>query len=63
MTPGAHDRRAAMPRMTDLEWWEFVSAGTRTGRLATTRRDGWLEGKPVVCARAESVLAVRDVAG
>jgi PPOX class probable F420-dependent enzyme len=26
--------------MTDREWREFVSAGTRTGKLATTRRDG-----------------------
>jgi PPOX class probable F420-dependent enzyme len=30
----------AMPRMTDGEWREFVAAGTRTGKLATTRRDG-----------------------
>jgi PPOX class probable F420-dependent enzyme len=29
-----------MPRMTDAEWREFVAAGTRTGKLATTRRDG-----------------------
>ncbi|HWH11003.1 MAG TPA: PPOX class F420-dependent oxidoreductase [Solirubrobacteraceae bacterium] len=29
-----------MPRMTDAEWREFVTAGTRTGKLATTRRDG-----------------------
>jgi PPOX class probable F420-dependent enzyme len=29
-----------MPRMTDVEWRDFVSAGTRTGKLATTRRDG-----------------------
>lgn len=26
--------------MTESEWREFVSAGTRTGKLATTRRDG-----------------------
>jgi PPOX class probable F420-dependent enzyme len=26
--------------MTDVEWREFVTAGTRTGKLATTRRDG-----------------------
>jgi PPOX class probable F420-dependent enzyme len=26
--------------MTDDEWREFVSTGTRTGKLATTRRDG-----------------------
>jgi PPOX class probable F420-dependent enzyme len=29
-----------MPAMTEAEWKEFVSAGTRTGKLATTRRDG-----------------------
>jgi PPOX class probable F420-dependent enzyme len=26
--------------MTEVEWREFVSVGTRTGKLATTRRDG-----------------------
>ena len=29
-----------MPAMTNAEWREFVCAGTRTGKLATTRRDG-----------------------
>jgi len=29
-----------MPRMTEHEWREFLSVGTRTGKLATTRRDG-----------------------
>jgi PPOX class probable F420-dependent enzyme len=29
-----------MARMTDVEWRDFVTAGTRTGKLATTRRDG-----------------------
>jgi PPOX class probable F420-dependent enzyme len=29
-----------MPKMTDGEWREFILAGTRTGKLATTRRDG-----------------------
>jgi PPOX class probable F420-dependent enzyme len=29
-----------VPAMTEAEWREFVSAGTRTGKLATTRRDG-----------------------
>lgn len=29
-----------MPAMTHAEWREFVCAGTRTGKLATTRRDG-----------------------
>jgi nitroimidazol reductase NimA-like FMN-containing flavoprotein (pyridoxamine 5'-phosphate oxidase superfamily) len=26
--------------MTESVWREFLSAGTRTGKLATTRRDG-----------------------
>ena len=26
--------------MTEAEWREFLSAGSRTGKLATTRRDG-----------------------
>jgi PPOX class probable F420-dependent enzyme len=29
-----------MPDMTKSEWMEFLSAGTRTGKLATTGRDG-----------------------
>jgi PPOX class probable F420-dependent enzyme len=29
-----------MPQMTEAEWKAFLSAGTRTGKLATTRRDG-----------------------
>ena len=29
-----------MPAMTESEWREFVGAGTRTGKVATTRRDG-----------------------
>ncbi|WP_435972538.1 PPOX class F420-dependent oxidoreductase [Streptomyces sp. Qhu_M48] len=29
-----------MTRMTDDEWRTFVSAGTRTGKLATVRDDG-----------------------
>lgn len=29
-----------MPAMTEAEWREFLCAGTRTGKLATTRRDG-----------------------
>jgi PPOX class probable F420-dependent enzyme len=31
---------APMPNMTEAEWREFLSADTRTGKLATTRRDG-----------------------
>ncbi|MFH9727739.1 PPOX class F420-dependent oxidoreductase [Streptomyces sp. NPDC017254] len=29
-----------MTRMTDEQWRAFVSAGTRTGKLATVREDG-----------------------
>ena len=29
-----------MPKMTETEWKEFVTQGTRTGKLATTRKDG-----------------------
>jgi PPOX class probable F420-dependent enzyme len=29
-----------MPCMTETEWREFLSAGTRTGKLATTRLNG-----------------------
>jgi PPOX class probable F420-dependent enzyme len=29
-----------MANMTDSEWREFILAGTRTGKLATTRSDG-----------------------
>jgi PPOX class probable F420-dependent enzyme len=33
--------------MTEAEWREFVSVGTRTGKLATTRRDGHPHVVPV----------------
>jgi len=29
-----------MPAMSEPQWKQFLSAGTRTGKLATTRRDG-----------------------
>jgi PPOX class probable F420-dependent enzyme len=29
-----------MPPMSEMQWRAFLSAGTRTGKLATTRRDG-----------------------
>jgi PPOX class probable F420-dependent enzyme len=29
-----------VPAMTEAEWKEFLRVGTRTGKLATTRRDG-----------------------
>lgn len=36
-----------MPRMTDAQWREFVMTGTRTGKLAVTRRDGRPHVTPV----------------
>lgn len=33
--------------MDDQEWRAFVSSGTRTGKLASTRRDGWPHVVPV----------------
>jgi PPOX class probable F420-dependent enzyme len=29
-----------VPEMTESEWKDFVTQGTRTGKLATTRKDG-----------------------
>jgi hypothetical protein len=29
-----------MANMTDAQWREFVTAGTKTGKLAVTRLDG-----------------------
>jgi PPOX class probable F420-dependent enzyme len=29
-----------VPKMTETEWRDFVAQGTRTGKLATTRKDG-----------------------
>lgn len=57
-----------MAQMTDAEWREFVTAGTRTGKLAVTRRDGrahvtpvWfvLDGDDVVLTTHESSLKGR----
>lgn len=36
-----------MPKMSDGEWRAFVSAGTRTGKLASTRADGGPHVAPV----------------
>jgi PPOX class probable F420-dependent enzyme len=36
-----------MAQMTDTEWREFVMTGTRTGKLAVTRRDGRPHVTPV----------------
>jgi PPOX class probable F420-dependent enzyme len=44
--PDYHGREPPIPeepimaRMPESQWREFLSAGTRTGKLATTRRDG-----------------------
>jgi PPOX class probable F420-dependent enzyme len=60
-----------MPRMTDEEWREFVSAGTRTGKLATTRADGrphvvpiWfvLEGDDLVFNTGAETIKGRSLA-
>ncbi|MFB7668147.1 PPOX class F420-dependent oxidoreductase [Kitasatospora sp. NPDC056138] len=36
-----------MPQMTETEWRAFLSAGTRTGKLATTNADGSPHVAPV----------------
>lgn len=36
-----------MEHMTDAQWRDFVSTGTRTGKLAVTRRDGRPHVTPV----------------
>jgi PPOX class probable F420-dependent enzyme len=36
-----------VPLMNDQEWRDFVATGTRTGKLATTRRDGGPHVVPV----------------
>jgi PPOX class probable F420-dependent enzyme len=36
-----------MTQMSDAEWREFVMAGTRTGKLAVTRKDGSPHVTPV----------------
>jgi PPOX class probable F420-dependent enzyme len=52
-----------MAAMTDAQWREFVTAGTKTGKLAVTRQDGrphvtpvWftLDGDDVVLTTHES---------
>ncbi len=60
-----------MSAMSDAEWREFVMVGTRTGKLATTRRDGrphvvpiWfvLEGDDVVFNTGADTLKGRALA-
>jgi PPOX class probable F420-dependent enzyme len=57
--------------MSEAQWKEFVSAGTRTGKLATTRRDGrphvvpvWftLDGDDVVFNTGASTVKGRALA-
>lgn len=59
-----------MPKMSDEQWRAFVSAGTRTGKLATTRADGgphvapvWfvLDGDDVVFMTGESTAKGRNL--
>jgi len=38
--PVQRERSCELPRMTETEWRKFLAAGTRTGKLATTRLDG-----------------------
>ena len=59
-----------MPKMTEAEWREFVSAGTRTGKLATVRADGrphiapiWfvLDGNDVVFTTHDATVKARNL--
>ncbi|MCU7823837.1 PPOX class F420-dependent oxidoreductase [Kitasatospora sp. DSM 101779] len=60
-----------MTRMTEPEWRAFLSHGTRTGKLATTRADGrphvtpvWfvLDGEDIVLNTAASSVKGRSLA-
>lgn len=60
-----------MHTMDDQEWRTFVSAGTRTGKLATTKRDGsshvvpvWfvLDGDDVVFTTGKDTVKGRTLA-
>lgn len=60
-----------MPAMTTSEWRDFISSGTRNGKLATTRRDGrptvvpiWflLDGNDVVFLTGEATVKARALA-
>ncbi|RSS37805.1 PPOX class F420-dependent oxidoreductase [Streptomyces sp. WAC08241] len=60
-----------MTRMTDDQWRAFVSAGTRTGKLATVRDDGsphvvpiWfvLDGDDVVFNTGKTTVKGRNLA-
>jgi PPOX class probable F420-dependent enzyme len=60
-----------MPAMSEAEWKAFVQEGTRTGKLATTRRDGrphvvpiWfvLDGDDLVFNTGERTVKGRSLA-
>jgi PPOX class probable F420-dependent enzyme len=60
-----------VPKMTETEWKEFITQGTRTGKLATTRKDGrphvvpiWfvLDGDELVFNTGESTVKGRSLA-
>ncbi|WP_354641458.1 PPOX class F420-dependent oxidoreductase [Kitasatospora camelliae] len=60
-----------MPRMTEPEWRAFLSHGTRTGKLATTRADGrphlapvWflVDGPDLVLTTGKSTVKGRTLA-
>jgi PPOX class probable F420-dependent enzyme len=41
------DRRLRMYVMSRDQWWEFLSTGTRTGKLAVVRADGFPHVMPI----------------
>jgi PPOX class probable F420-dependent enzyme len=60
-----------VPEMTETEWKAFVTQGTRTGKLATTRKDGrphvvpiWflLDGDELVFNTGASTVKGRSLA-
>lgn len=59
-----------MPRMSDAEYRDFLTTGTRTGKLATTRRDGrphvvpvWfvMDGEDLVFTTSRETLKGRAI--
>jgi PPOX class probable F420-dependent enzyme len=59
-----------VPEMTETEWKQFITQGTRTGKLATTRKDGrphvvpiWfvLDGDELVFNTGESTVKGRSL--
>lgn len=69
--PGSATMDGMATPMTDSEWRAFVSEGTRTGKLATTRADGrphlapvWflLDGDDVVLNTGKETVKGRNLA-